>query len=271
MIGRDPRASALRGRARSVRSAARPTRVPRRRSGIRRSWRPDPSGRAPSRSTTARWTGRRATGWRTASARAGSAASWPPLAWTWGSTSPPWTGCSRSGAPRGSPASCSAPGGAAIAPAPPAGSPACPPTPWSSSRWPPRGTGSRRARWSPGTPWSGPWTCWPSTWSPWRWERLPPRGAPPGSAHHPRLRRPPGGRVALGAGLRHPGRRGAAGLPRVRPRGGARRAAGGGEDREVARRHRMAVGTIVSDAHMTVQYLRGSSFDDEGRQTLGTA
>jgi ATP-dependent Lhr-like helicase len=29
------------------------------------------------------------------------------------------------------------------------------------------------------------------------------------------------------------------------------------EDREVARRHRMAVGTIVSDAHMTVQYLRG--------------
>jgi ATP-dependent Lhr-like helicase len=29
------------------------------------------------------------------------------------------------------------------------------------------------------------------------------------------------------------------------------------EDREVARRHRMAIGTIVSDAHITVQYLKG--------------
>ncbi|MBV9772557.1 MAG: ligase-associated DNA damage response DEXH box helicase [Gemmatimonadetes bacterium] len=29
------------------------------------------------------------------------------------------------------------------------------------------------------------------------------------------------------------------------------------EDRQVARRHRMAVGTIVADAHITVQYLRG--------------
>lgn len=29
------------------------------------------------------------------------------------------------------------------------------------------------------------------------------------------------------------------------------------EDRQVARRHRMAVGTIVGDAHITVQYLRG--------------
>lgn len=29
------------------------------------------------------------------------------------------------------------------------------------------------------------------------------------------------------------------------------------EDRQVARRHRMAIGTIVSDAHITVQYLKG--------------
>lgn len=29
------------------------------------------------------------------------------------------------------------------------------------------------------------------------------------------------------------------------------------EDRQVARRHRMSIGTIVSDAHITVQYLRG--------------
>lgn len=29
------------------------------------------------------------------------------------------------------------------------------------------------------------------------------------------------------------------------------------EDREVARRHRMAIGTIVADAHITVQYLKG--------------
>src|SRR5690606_31780123 len=29
------------------------------------------------------------------------------------------------------------------------------------------------------------------------------------------------------------------------------------EDRQVARRHRMAIGTIVADAHITVQYLKG--------------
>ena len=66
-------------------------------------------------------------------------------------------------------------------------------------------------------------------------------------------------RVALGARLRHQRRPGAAGLPGVRAPGAARRALVGLPASPAARRHRMSIGTITSDAAMAVRYLSGGA------------
>ena len=266
--GRSGCASCPRWSARSRRARARsssPTPAPPRRSGTRRC---SPSGPD--------WAGimalhhgsmdrahPRVGGGRAARA-ASCAASSAPRRSTSAWTSPRWIGCSRSGARRASAAWCSARAGAATGRARSAGSPACPTNALelvdvAAARDGARGAArSRRAGRS-----SGRSTCSPSTRSPWRSaaasgaDELLARGA-----HHLGLPRAPGRRVALGARLHHPRRPGAPELPGVQQGGGARTASTASTSRMVAMRHRLSIGTIVSESAMKVQFLRG--------RTLGT-
>ena len=73
-----------------------------------------------------------------------------------------------------------------------------------------------------------------------------------------RLPRPLRCRMAMGARLRHARRRGAQGVSGVPARWCAARTASiRVPDAAIARRHRMSIGTIVSDAAVNIQYMRG--------------
>ena len=263
-VGRAPRhADAAAGRRgdrgrRRARSSSR-TRARRRRSGIRRFSPRGRTGRARSRCITARSTGSGANGSRTGCAPEGCAASSRRRRSTSASTSRRSIACCRSAARKASRGCCSARDAADTGPAR-SSRVTCVPTnalellEVAAAR---DGVGAGADRGAPAG-------------------RAPARRARAARRHRRARRRIRARtscsrevrstrayaelqrrRMGVGARISHERRRRAARVSRVRAHRARRTAATSSTNDEIARRHRMSIGTIVGDAQIGVQYLRG--------------
>ncbi len=255
----DAAAGDPRDRARASPRWCSPTSVRRPKSGTRRCSRRGPTGPARSRCTTGRSSATCATGSRRACATAGCARWSARRASTSASTSRRSTRCCRSAAPRASAACCSARAAAATGPARSRASPSCRCRRSNSSRPPPRAAPPRRGASSRARRSSARRTCSSSISSRARW------AAGSGRTHLRAEVRDTHAYANLadadwqwaldfvvhgGASLNaYPeyrrvviGDDGVAHVP----------------DRQIARRHRMGIGTIVSETSITVAFRNGA-------------